>query len=389
MIKKGLIIGCIMVSTSLHANVIQYYTGLSYNNPSDLFKVKDNELIFGGSAFYVDMDFTGSALNFNTGQYEHGSSFTRRTSLLPYGRIAKRYNQNMVFSIDVTQPFHSNLDWGEDAFTRYANTHNLLTDTDFSPKVEYSFSQKFHVGAGVNFNFLKNNEVNFALPTGPTTYDTLVNRTSGFGVGFNLGATLALSQQDFVDLTYYSKIKQNTRGYSQFNGQVSNNHSFTFNMPETTLIGYTHLFNQQWLANVKAIYTEWDINQYVRLYDTAAQPADFVFPVMFKPSWAFFGVIRNQYNEKLAVSLAGMLDRGPERDQFRNLAFPSYDQYFLAVSGEYMVKKGTVLQLIYGHGWSNPPINNQVTINGNTVPLTTGKVRINADVLDLRLKIEG
>lgn len=385
--KKALLLSCLSFSTGLQANVIQYYTGISYNNPSDLFKVKDNELIFGGTGFYVNMEFNGSSLNFNSGQYEQGTSYTRTTSLLPFGRIAKRYNEQLVFAIDVTQPFHSNLVWGDDAFTRYANTHNLLTDTDFSPKVEYSFNQKFHIGAGLNLNFLKNNEVNFALPTGPTTYDTLVNRTSGFGTGFNLGATLALSQQDFVDLTYYSRIKQRTRGYSQFNGRVSNNHTFTFYMPETTLIGYTHLFNQRWLANVKAIYTEWDKNQYVRLYNTAAE--HFTFPMMFKPSWAFFGVVRNQYNEKIAFSLAGMLDRGPERDQFRNLAFPSYEQYFLAVSAEYMVKKGTTLQLIYGHGWSNPPINNQVTVNGQTFPLTTGKVNINADVLDLRLKIEG
>lgn len=375
--------------TALQANVIQYFTGISYSNPSGLFKVKDNELIFGGTFFYTNVVFTGEVLNFNTGQYGSGRNGSYTTSLLPYGRIAKRVNDKLVLAVDVTQPFHSNLNFGEDSFTRYAVTHNLLTDTDISPRLSLSLSKRLHVGAGLNLNFLKNNEVNFALPTGPVSYDTLVNRASGFGQGFNLGVTYGLSQRDFLEATYYSKIKQNTSGYSRFNNNVSNDHNFSFYMPSTTVLSYTHLFNKAWLLNLNAFYVQWNANQFVRLNDTAAPQKNFVFPMMFDPSWAFLGVIRHQYNEKLGLAIVGMVDNGPEKDNIRPLVFPSDRQYFIGLSAEYNIKENSSLQITYGHGFSNTTLNNTVQVDGTTIPFTIGKVNIDADVLELKLTMKG
>jgi len=56
--------------------------------------------------------FQGTVLNFNNGQSGQGTSYTRTTSFLPYGRIASRLNEKTVFAVDVTEPFHSNLNWG-------------------------------------------------------------------------------------------------------------------------------------------------------------------------------------------------------------------------------------------------------------------------------------
>lgn len=378
----------IFLSLELQANVIQYFTGISYNNPAELARIKDNELIFGGTGFYVDARFQGSVLNFNTGGYGVGTNHTRTTSLLPFGRIGKRYNEKLVFAVDVTQPFHSNLNWGDQAFTRYAATQNFLTDTDFSPKLAFALHEKLQLGGGINFNFLKNNEVNFALPTGPTTFSTLTNRTSAFGVGYNLGLNFAFTRSDFFGLAYYSRIKQRTRGYSRLANIVSNSHSFTFFMPATTILSYTHLFNKQWLMNLQAFHTQWNANQFVRLFNTAASPPNFVFPMLFDSSWAFLGVIRQQYNENLGLSLIGMVDNGPEQNHLRTIVFPSDRQYFIAVSADYLVRKNTSLQLIYGRGFSTTQINNRTVVDGQSVPFTTGPVRINADVVDLRLKIQ-
>ncbi|KTD30925.1 outer membrane protein [Legionella moravica] len=44
---------CIL-ALSAHANVIQYFAGISYNNPSELFKIKNESLILGGTGFYSD-----------------------------------------------------------------------------------------------------------------------------------------------------------------------------------------------------------------------------------------------------------------------------------------------------------------------------------------------
>ena len=105
---------CIL-AFSAHANVIQYFSGISYNNPSELFKVKQYELILGGTGSYADLSFKGSVLNFNTMQYNSGINHSRTYTLMPYGRIAKRINDKTVFALDITEPFNSNLNSKDNA----------------------------------------------------------------------------------------------------------------------------------------------------------------------------------------------------------------------------------------------------------------------------------
>lgn len=375
---------------SAHANVIQFFAGISYNNPSELFKVEKTELIFGGNNSYADLKFTGSALNFNTGQYETGVNHSKTYTLLPYGRIAQRLNEKTVIAIDVTEPFNSNLNWGNEAFTRYAATQNYLTDVDVSPKIAVSLNQQWKIGGGINLNNLTHNEINWFMPTGLATNSNLTNVTSGFGVGYNLGLTYIVNQTNFLGLTYYSKIKQFTSGYSRLESNFSNNLILNFSLPATTVVSYVHIFNPKWLISLQGFQSEWNVNQYARFFNTAAPPPfnNVTFSMQFEKSYAALAAVRHQYNEKLGITLAGMIDDGPEQNNLRTITFPSYVQFFAGIVGDYQVAKNTTLELMYGHLFSNPGIQNQVMVGGNYVPFTTGNVIINADIVDLRIKIK-
>lgn len=43
-----------LLTLNAQANVIQYFAGISYNNPADLFKVKNGILLVGGTGSYAD-----------------------------------------------------------------------------------------------------------------------------------------------------------------------------------------------------------------------------------------------------------------------------------------------------------------------------------------------
>ncbi len=360
--RKPLVRLCCAMGVNAQANVIQFITGISYNNPAELARVQQNEAILGGTAFYTDGRFNGSALNFLTGQYDSGTNHTRTTSLLPYGRIAKRINPKWVFGIDVTEPFHSNLNWGNNEFTRYACTQNYLTDV------------------------LKNNEVNWAFPTGPDSSAILTNRTGSYGTGFNLGMNFSINQNNHLAAAYYSAIDQNTRGYSTLGGPGNTNLSFDFHMPATSMFSYTHMFNPKWLVVAKAYQTEWSINQYVRYKNTAA--GNFDFHMGYKKAWAYVGALHHQYNEKMGLTALGVIDNGPEREPLRTINFPSDTQYFLAAVVDYKVTTHATVELLYGHLFSTTTVQNTVSLpNGANVPFTTGHVLINADVIDLKFKM--
>lgn len=379
-----------VLALSAHANVIQYFAGISYNNPSELFKVKKNTFLIGGTGSYADLRFRGNVLNFNTGEYDSGTNYSRTTTLLPYGRIATRINDSFVIGLDVTEPFNSNLNWGDTAFTKFADTQNYLTDVDISPKLSYAVNKKLYVGGGLNFNFLLNNEVNWAFPTGQFTSATLINKTSSFGLGYNLGATYMINETNFLGLTYYSRIRQNTKGDSSLGSLYSNNLLFSFSMPATTIANYVHIFSPTWLVSLQAFRTEWNANQYVRYLNTAVPPpsSNFMFDMHFDASYAFLAAVRTQFSQNLGIALIGMIDDGPEQENLRTITFPSDTQYLVGLAGDYHVNANTTIELMYGHVFSNTTINNTVKVNNASIPFTRGFVNINANVLDLKLKIE-
>ena len=380
-----------LVWLPIHANVIQYFAGISYSNPAELFTVEKNEFIIGGTGFYTVARFEGHVLNFNTGQQAYGTAYSKTPTLLPYGRIAARWNDKIVFAVDVTEPINSNLNWGNRSITRYAATQTYLTDIDVSPRISYSISKQLYVGAGLNFNFLKNNETNWALPVGPTAYSNMVNRTSSFGLGYNLGFYYVINPTNFLGLTYYSTIRQNSYGSSQLLNNINTNLQFDFNFPATTVLSYVHIFSQTWLANIKVFVTEWDVNQFAIFRNTSAPPPlnpDFAFRMGFRKSAAILGALRRQCTEKLGLTAIGMVDYGPERDAFRPLNFPSDTQYFIGMAGDYKVTKSTTVELLYGYGFEDTILNNHVRMGGQAIPFTTGRVHIYANIIDLKLKVK-
>lgn len=380
-----------LLALNAQANVIQFFAaGISYNNASELFKTKKGQFIFGGTGAYADLEFTGSVLNLNTPPvYGSGRSNSSRFTVLPYGRLAKRLNEKVVVAVDVTEPFNSNLNWGTDTFTRYANTENYLTDVDVSPKFSFDVNQKLHVGGGLNFNFVTNNEVNFALPTGPnpTDYANLKNKSTGNALGFNLGATYMINEMNFLGALYYSGMRQNTNGTSQLASNFKNNFAVSIPLPSLASINYLHIFNQDWLMNLKVYQIGWRTMQTVTLYNTASllpTPSDLTFDMHYKNTYAFQAAVRHQCNKKLGLALVGMIDNAPAQEDLRSLPFPADTQYLLGIAGDYHFTEQTSVELFYGHVMSYPTIQNKFM----GMPFTTGNMNIGANVLDVRLKVE-
>lgn len=380
-----------LAAFNAHANVIQYVTGISYSNPAELFKVQHNDFIIGGTGFYTNGRFKGSALDFNTFKYVSGVSNTHTVSLLPYGRIATRVTDQLVFGVDVTQPIHSNLRWGDDNIARFASTDNLATDIDISPRFSLAVNKKLYIGAGMNFNFLHNNAGNWSMPLTQTKYAKLINNTAGFGIGYNAGLYYTFGQSNFLGIAYFSYITQDSRGTSVFANHINNDVNFKFHLPATQTFNFVHIMSPTWLISVQALRAQWSANQLLSFKNTAVPPplpADFVFPMKFKDAWAYNAALRHQLNDKSGLTLIGLIDYGPEKSELRTINFPCDTQYLLALALDHHFNKTTSVELLVGEGFSKSIISKQIDLNGQNMTLTTGRIRFNANVVDLKLKIQ-
>ncbi len=159
-LARTLLAGTCLAPLAVNANVIQYFTGIAYTNPAELFQTGQTTAILGTTGIALDARFTGTSMNFLTMIPQYGTSTSRTGSLLPYGRIAKRLTPTVVAGFDITQPFHSNLDWGTNDFTPFAGTQNWMRDYDFSPKLSWQAAPNLVFGAGLNFNYVQRNEIN-------------------------------------------------------------------------------------------------------------------------------------------------------------------------------------------------------------------------------------
>lgn len=379
----GIALVCWTLSAS--ANVIQFLSGLSFNNPALLTQVENNEFILGSTIVFNDAKFTGRQLSLATFKPAYGDSITNAVSFVPYGRAAQRINDKWVFSFDVTEPFHSNLRWDRYAVTRYAATDTILYNYDFSPKLAMQFNDKLQIGAGINFSVLYNNQGNWVLPTAAGDA-SLVNSSSSVGYGFNAGLNYLVNPMNQFGFTYYSRIKQRSDGTSQLGTVYTTPMQFHFNFPETMLFSYLHIFNRQWLVNLQLIRTSWSANQVLTFSNTVA--GTFNFQMQFKDSFASFFVLRRQLNDKWAMSVFGMVDNGPEKPSLRWLNFPSDTQYVGAIGVEHFFSKKTMIQIQTGALYSKTILNNYISGPGATpISFTRGRVKILAPFVDMRIKI--
>ena len=60
----------------------------------------------------------------------------------------------------------------------------------------------------------------------------------------------------------------------------------------------------------------------------------------------------------------------------------------MGIAGDYKITKTTTIELLYGYGLENTMLQNTVNMGGMYIPFTTGKVSINANIIDLKLKIQ-
>lgn len=377
--SRALLLGlCSLYSLPSSANVIQYFTGISYDNPAAMFQTKNLELILGGTGIQTNFKYSGTALNLLTNRYQTGINDNYQYSFLPYFRIAKRLNDKVVFGFDVKQPYHGNINWGNDAFTRFASTQTRMIDVEYNPRLSVQLSQNLIVGGGLNINQVKDMQINVALPTGPNSYANLINKNSGWAYGWNLGLFYIINPQNMIDVSYFSRVNQKLMGTSTLGMRINPALSLNVTLPATTIFHYLHIFNPKWLVSAKAIYSQWHTTQTLPLLNTAAPPPagpNIIIPMNYSDSWAFTLATRVQATPEAALLLIGVYDNGPEKNQFRTINFPSDTQYFLAIGGDFQLNKKLSTQIVLGHGWSDTSVNNM---------FTNGKIDIHANVIDWR-----
>ncbi|STX27688.1 outer membrane protein [Legionella beliardensis] len=363
-------IGLIAFPLALNAAAYQIFPYLAYENPATLNLVQKAEIIGGVLIPTVKFHFSG------TNGDRAGTANSKETDYLPYGRGALRLNEQWVASFDITRPMYADIRYPLNSVVNNLVTNTVILDTDFSPKISYEIKKGLAVGVGFNANYLYDAELSFSAPP----YGQVANKASNWAYGWNAGISYALSKVTILNASYYSKINHITPGTSAWGPFFSADFSSNLILPATYTLNLIQIFPPKWALSGIVRFLEWKPYKEIFMKNLATSRT-LIFPANYNNSWSAAAFANYTLNDKWQFRGGFQYESSPQSIAFRPVGLPTYSNRLILTGIEYAFKKNWSAQLLYGYGFTNPPINTR----GSNGPVR-GRINIDANIVDLSLK---
>lgn len=182
------------------------------------------------------------------------------------------------FGISLTTPSGLTMNWGGEGGEFMDNVGIAMVEVN--PVMALTFNDRFSIGGGMRFIYASGDFNNslyvpfdytpsaLPIPTSGTTYVKQTSETSAVGVGYNLAATLKITEKTTLAITYRSKVHFDMKGKLNANsalpmtmsGMDSINMTADLNLstdlPDTINVGLAHRF-EKLLAEFAYEHTFW------------------------------------------------------------------------------------------------------------------------------------
>lgn len=408
-IKKIIATGiiCLGSITTAWASSIQVFSGINYSNPADLtLFINDMQLLIGDDLIIPNVVFQGTtfvpspvAPSFFSPVVTAGTTSTNISYSLPYGRFAKRLSKQWVVSVDVTEPFKSDVIYNQNSFLRYLTTISKTHSVDIGLNAAYQFSgflSKLSVGLGfdiLNFSAVLNS-VYPSLPSlsplrdfgaGP---DLLVEKIArGNTYGWHAGLLYHALEGTFLDLSYFSTMTPRIVGTSILTGYNTTNNAYTnVNLPSTLNFAVTQFFSRKWMVSVGTNYTIWNRLQRINIFNIAGPVTTETLLPHYRNTWRFS--LSTLYHVIPPLDVVGTFsfDQTPTNMVDRNVTQPEVNHLSLGLYLEYRFIKNWSVGTGYAHTFypGGAAIN---YMDPNDFAKVRGLTQVSADTVSAWLRV--
>jgi long-chain fatty acid transport protein len=361
-----------LLTTNVHASVVQFLMGINYFNPAMLNSIKNKEFMLGGDYVNGEFIFNGSSpLGTGTVKSEKGN-------LLPYGRIAVRAHPKVVVGVSVTEPYFANLEWGPDSILRQTSVHTAVRSVRADPQVSLQVTDRLTLGIGAQATHFYGGHFDFAVPG----LGTINNLNSGDHYGYSVGLFYVLTPDTFFDAAFHSNgggVITNTGTSTSESGAINNNFEFGNADPSLGYIELIHKFSPKFLLAGKVFYTNWSSLKNFTL-DNTVLPVPLVFKSDFKDTWSFSAGGKYDFNETISGIFGGIYETNFAQAPLNSVGYPGSNGLGLGAGTIVNFTKEFSAQLLYQHYMYLP----KAEIN-NISTLDVGTASLNANIIGLRL----
>lgn len=368
-LRSAICLSCLLPGVSFAVTAVPTTVtgGISFENPALLNQVQNTEIQIGTTFVPSDtIDYDGTIAGLTPPTTVSGKASSRISAWVPYFRIAQRFNDKWVMSLDVTQPLLGKADWGPDSMMRTRTNYLNIESYETAARVSYQVTPKFALGGSGRVTHVTQ-YLDFGFPPEPEFGGNLYasQNSEGYGVGWSGAGSYAFSEANILSLAYYSRIDIDTEGNSAAGPYSSNNFKTPITEPAEWDLDYFHAFTQQWMATAKVTYAQWDVIKETKLDNVAGasttnpgQPGDLTYPADLDNGVGVQLAGIYAYNEKLAVFLGGSYNSQVVPDENEDPGFPNYALYSAALGARYQASEHIAIQPSAAYLWSDGDIDN-------------------------------
>lgn len=274
-----------------------YGADSSYYNPANMGFDDNNELELNATMIFIP------GFDFSTNSRDAGLNFggtqqnpDRRNTIVDgkahstYAFVPKMFFKTKAlevneilkssFGLSVTTPSGLTMDWGKEGGEFMDNVGIAMIE--INPVMALTYFNRFSLGGGLRFIYANGDfdntlyvpfDYDFSLipnkpgtPVKGTTKVTQTSSTESWGVGFNLAASLKLTEKTMLSVTYRSKTHFNMKGKLNAITQVpilnqnvnmAANLNLSTDIPDVIRLGLAHQF-EKLLAEFVYEHTFWN-----------------------------------------------------------------------------------------------------------------------------------
>lgn len=373
------------IESTIGAAVVNDATAVYYN-PAALALLKKPQIVALDSKGYFHSQFTGEAIQANTGFTQSGSSVTQTHYDIPSLYFAFPTDKVTVGLAVISNSFNKEPDGH--SILRYAQSNNSIKDIDLVPAIEFKFNDSFSVGVGMNIshaNFLLTRTSGF--PSLNISDSQSHNECDGSGLGGDVGLLLKPNTSTMIGFNYRSAITYRLSGKSVFESDhevVSNHYGFTIWTPARSVLSINQFITPT-LGMIGTVqHIGWSIFNEINIHGIAAQIGsqpiilNAKVPYHLHDTWLLTLGSHYRITPKWIIRIAGSYNQSPGNSNFQ---ISNGDSIILGVSMGYEIFKNIIIDTGYAHAF----------IQNENIHIATGSNKINGvttgfiDVFSLKL----
>jgi long-chain fatty acid transport protein len=304
--------------------------------------------------------------------------------------------------LGVNAPFGLTTEYDDGWVGRFQGIKTDLKAINVNPAVAYKVTDKFSIGAGVNYQ-TADAELTNAVVLGAGLEGRAKVEVDGTAWGWNLGALWEPSPGTRIGASYRSQLNYSLDGTTTVTtltglpvSAASGPTKVDIKFPDMASLSLAQTLNDRWQLLADVTFTWWDKIGEVSAINSSNNTYRDKLAFNFDNAWRVSVGANYTYSDMWKFRGGLAWDQSPVKDDTRTVRLPDNDRFWLALGAQWRFSKSLALDLGYAHLFiQDADINfarsQVVPTTGGPAPGTastvTGTYKGSVDILSLQLAV--